>query len=192
MKSKAEIHPALGMMLTRRAWIRNLALVYSPIGIAGADTRQAPDISGLGKKSPPLQVRTLDGQIIEIHKQAGKVVLVDFMTTTCPMCKQASAGIQKLYQEFGSQGFLPVALALDSNAASVLPLYRNLYGLTFPVGMIAREEVLRYLDHPADKLMMVPTLVLLDKRGRIAKKQVGWTGEPELRTIIAGLLRQKK
>ncbi|MCZ2073617.1 MAG: TlpA family protein disulfide reductase [Bryobacterales bacterium] len=156
---------------------------------AGSDTPKHTSASGA--KSPPLAVPTIDGKIIQVHKEQGKVVLVDFMTTTCPSCKQASTGIQALYQELGQKGFLPVAVAIDPQAPSRLSFYRNLYGLTFPVGIVAREEVLRYLNHPDDKPMFVPTLVLLDRKGRISMKEVGWIGEQKLRSAVTGLLNQK-
>jgi peroxiredoxin len=168
-----------------------LALLAAIAGPALAGQGSVPAASGTAKKSPPLTVRTTDGRVIEIHKQAGKVVLVDFMTTTCPTCKRASEGIQRLYQEFGGKGFLAIALALGPRDANVVSIYKGVYGLTFPVGAITREDVLKYLDHPANEPMMVPTLVLLDKRGRISKMQVGWTDEQELRSVIARLLNEK-
>ena len=166
-------------------------LIEATAGLLCADSPTLQHNSTVGAKSPPLEVQTIDGKAIQVHRQPGKVVLVDFMTTTCPSCKQASVGIQALYQELGSKGFLPVAIAIDPQASSMLPFYRNVYGLTFPVGILAREEVLRYLDHPADKPMLVPTLVLLDKQGRISMKQVGWIGEQELRSAVTKLLDQK-
>lgn len=160
-------------------------------GLLCADSPALQRDSAVGAKSPPLEVQTLDGKVIQVHRQFGKVVLVDFMTTTCPSCKQASIGIQALYQELDKEGFLPIAIAIDPQASSMLPFYRNVYRLTFPVGVLGREEVLRYLDHPADKPMLVPTLVLLDKQGRISMKQVGWIGEQALRSAVGKLLDRK-
>jgi thiol-disulfide isomerase/thioredoxin len=160
-------------------------------GLLCADSPALQHKATVGAKSPPLVVQTLDGKAIQVHRQPGKVVLVDFMTTTCPSCKQASAGIQVLYQELGRKGFLPIAIALEPQASSMLPFYRNLYGLTFPLGVLPREEVLRYLDHSADEPMLVPTLVLLDKQGRISMKQVGWIGEQRLRSAVTMLLNRK-
>lgn len=168
-----------------------MALAGVPSGLLWAGSDTPKQTSALGAKSPPLTVPTIDGKTIQVHKQPGKVVLVDFMTTTCPSCKQASTGIQVLYQELSEKGFLPVAVAIDPQASSMLPFYRNAHGLTFPVGIAAREEVLRYLDHPGDKPMFVPTLVLLDRQGRISMKEVGWIGEQKLRSAVAKLLNQK-
>jgi peroxiredoxin len=183
--------PAGELNLSRRDWLRNAALMEVGAGLLWAGSDAPKQTSAVGAKSPPLAVPTIDGKTIQVHKQPGKVVLVDFMTTTCPSCKQASAGIQVLYQELGEKGFLPVAVAIDPQAWRALPLYRTVYRLTFPVGIVAREEVLRYLDHPADKPMFVPTLVLLDKQGRISMREVGWIGEQKLRSAVTQLLNQK-
>lgn len=176
---------------SRREWLRSAVLLGAAGGLLHAQPGAPQNGSAVGAKGPPLEVRTIDGEAIQVHRQPGKVVLVDFMTTTCPSCKQASEGIQTLYRELGGKGFLPVAVAIDRDAPSMLPFYRNLYGLTFPVCIIPREEVLRYLDHPAQKPLYVPTLVLLDKRGRISMKHVGWIGEQKLRSAVTELLNQK-
>jgi thiol-disulfide isomerase/thioredoxin len=183
--------PAAASRLSRRDWLRSAALIDAAACLLRADSRASERNSAVGAKSPPLEVWTADGKAIQVHKQLGKVVLVDFMTTTCPSCKQASIGIQALYRELGGKGFLPIAIAIDPQASGTLPFYRNLYGLTFPLGILAREEVLRYLDHPADQPMYVPTLVLLDRQGRISMKQAGWIGEPALRSAVTKLLDQK-
>lgn len=186
----ADIRPLLdresGAAVRRREWLCRAALLP---GVAGL-VRAAQNGATAGP-SLPLKIQTIDGQVLEVHKQPGKVVLIDFMTTSCPTCKQASAGIQKLYEDFGARGFLAVALAIDADAARVLPMYRSLYGLTFPVGVLARAEAVRYLEHPPDKLLYVPVLVLLDKRGRVIKKKVGWTGDQEWRSAIAEQLARK-
>ncbi len=160
-------------------------------GVLQAEARIPRRSPAAGAKSQPLEVKTIDGAAIQVHRQAGKVVLVDFMTTTCPSCKQASVGIQAVYRELGGKGFQPVMVAIDAPPPGMLPFYRNLYGLTFPVGALAREEVLRFLEHPADKPMLVPTLVLLDKRGRVSAKHIGWIGEKVLRSAVEKLLDEK-
>lgn len=155
-----------------------------------ADRPETPSSSMA--KSPPLKVITIDGKMIEVHKQIGKVVLVDFMTTTCPSCRQASVAIQKMYRELGDKGFLPIAVGLDAQASSLLPFYRNSHDLTFPMGTLPRDSVLKYLDHPADKPLFVPILVLLDKDGRIAMKQVGWSGDQQLRSAVTKLITRRR
>lgn len=182
-----------GQKVGRRKWLWKATLLAGIAGVVRVCPQASQGISILSerRKSPSLLVRTVEGGKVAVEKQPGKVVLVDIMTTTCPSCKLASEGIQRLYQQLGRKGFLPVAIAIDQQTANVLAFYRSTYGLTFPVGVTSREDILAYLQLPADKPFMVPTLVLLDKRGRICATQVGWVGEQDLRLAITKLLNEK-
>lgn len=142
------------------------------------------------KPSPPLEVQTVDGKVVKVHQMHGKVILVDFMTTVCPTCKLASAGLQKLYRELGARGFSPVAVALNVDSAAPLKEYMREHEVTFTFGTAPRADVATYLSHPADKPMHVPTIVLLDRRGRICSIEVGWNGEEALRPQIVKLLAE--
>lgn len=121
----------------------------------------------------------------------GKVVVLDFMTTVCPACREASAGLEKLYREFGARGFQPIAVALNVDSPAALREYCQQHGLTFLCGTASRADVGSYLQHPADKPFLVPTLVLLDRQGRIRSIDTGWRGEEQLRTEIMKLLPKR-
>jgi thiol-disulfide isomerase/thioredoxin len=137
----------------------------------------------------PLIVSTLAGdfQIDQLH---GKVVLLDFMTTVCPACKEAAAGIQRVYLEFGEKGFHPIAVALNEPTPAAAGQYALTQGLTFWLATAPRVEVLRYVQHPADRPFLVPTLVLLDRQGRVCSRDVGWIGEQAFRARVLQLLSE--
>lgn len=139
---------------------------------------------------PSLEVQTVDARVLKIHEMKGKVVLLDFMTTVCPSCKLASLGLQKLYQDFGPKGFHPVAVALNVDSPAPLKDYMREHGLSFPFGMTPRNDIVKYLSHPQDRPMYVPTIVLLDRRGRIYSVEVGWNGEEAVRRQIVKLLAE--
>lgn len=142
------------------------------------------------RPGPPLEVATVDGGRLNIQKLKGKVVLLDFMTTACPKCKEASAGIQKVYRELESKGFEAVAIALDAKSASALMPYKLQFGITFPIGTVSREAVYGYLEHSPVKLFYVPTMALLDRQGRIRSIETGWKGEAALKTAVLELLAE--
>lgn len=142
------------------------------------------------RPGPPLQVKTVNGGIVQVQRLKGKVVLLDFMTTVCPSCSMASTGLQKLFLELGPKGFHPIGIALNVDSASALNQYGRDRGLTFPLGTVPRAEVGAYLQHPPDKPFLVPTLALIDRKGRIRLIEVGWKGEEHLRAEIVKLLAQ--
>jgi len=174
---------------------RRWHLVFAVLTLAvcpwlGAAQQSGESTSEVRRPGSALEVNTLDGKVLKVHQMKGKVVLVDFMTTVCPSCKMASAGLQKLNQELASKGFCPVGVALNVDSPSALKDYRQELGLTFSLGTAPRAEAMGYLEHPPDKPLMVPTLVLLDRRGRVCSVEVGWRGIDAVRTSILKLLAE--
>jgi len=142
------------------------------------------------RPGPAFDVNTVDGTVIKVHQQKGKVILLDFMTTGCPTCKVASASLEKLYRELAARKFCPIAVALDVETAPLLARYRQQYGLTFPLGTAPRDRVVAYLQHSPLRPLLVPTLVFLDRRGSIVATEVGWRGEDNVRASLLKLLSE--
>lgn len=136
----------------------------------------------------PLRVRTMEGRTLDIQGLKGKVVLLDFMTTTCPLCKRASASLERLHKEFGPKGLLCVGVALNVAEPHSLKGYCQEQGVTFAMGTADLPAVAGFLDHPPQRTFLVPTLVLMDRQGRVREVEVGWSGDGRLRTSIARLL----
>jgi len=68
-------------------------------------------------------------------------------------------------------------------------------GLTFPVGVGGRDEVLSYLQHPLVKPLYVPQMVIVDRKGMIRAQHGGEDDflanlEPNLRAVIEVLLKE--
>lgn len=144
---------------------------------------------GMRTASPPFTVQTIGGEL-RIETLRGKVVLLDFMTTTCPACRQASHGIQKVYAELGFRGFQPLGVALNAVSAVDLFTYATAQALTFQVGTAPRRAILGFLQHPADRPLLVPTLVLLDRQGGMCGVETGWQGDEALRAKVLKLLSE--
>lgn len=162
----------------RRGWMRCAALL---IGMSLA-------ASGAPPPRPGLEVKTSGGKVLRVQQLKGSVVVLDFMTTVCPSCKEASAGLQRLHVELGRKGFRPVGIALNVDTPAALTEYAKQNGVTFTLGTASRESVAAYLQHPPGRPFLVPTMVLLDRRGRVHSIDVGWRGEQHLREQIVKLL----
>ncbi len=166
-----------------------IAITLSPWPIAALQAAEPTD--GQRRPAPPLEVYTFDGRSVKIERLKDKIVVVDFMTTVCPACKMASDGLQKLYRELGPKGFTPVAVALNTNEPLALKAYAREHRLTFALGNTARANVVSFLNYPPDKLMLVPTLVLVDRQGQITSIETGWKGEDAMRASIVRLLSEQ-
>jgi peroxiredoxin len=177
-------------MSFRRSYLVFAVLTFAVCPWLGAAQQSGESTSPARKPGSALEVNTLDGKVLKVHQMKGKVVLVDFMTTICPTCKIASAGLQELNRELASKGFCPVGVALNVDSPSALKEYRQGLGLTFSIGTASHATAVSYLEHPPDKPLMVPTLVLLDRQGRVCSVEVGWRGTDAVRASILKLLAE--
>jgi peroxiredoxin len=148
------------------------------------------------RKSPDLPIKTPSGQDILLSHYRGKVVLVEFLLTTCPTCQRTSQLMNKLYAEYGPRGFQPLGVAIDDRAASLVGAYVQKFGLQYPVGFVLREQALDYLQHSVVQRFSVPRLVLIDRSGTIRQQPGGdpafYANEEQLlRTWIEELLTEQ-
>jgi peroxiredoxin len=120
------------------------------------------------RKAPEFVIHSIDGQKLLLSAYSGKVVLLNFIHTTCPHCQQLSMLMNQLYAEYGAQGFLPVAIAWNDNAESLAPQFAKAYRLAYPVGCSDRPTVLGFLGIALmDQRTVVPQMAWIDRKGMV-------------------------
>jgi peroxiredoxin len=81
----------------------------------------------------------LNGTKWTLRALAGKVVLVNFWATWCPPCRKELPDLQALYQRFGPQGFVILAIS-DEDSGKVKPFVTE-QKLTYPVLLDSGRKV---------------------------------------------------
>ena len=133
--------------------------------------------------APQFTATTLDGETVTNSSLRGNVVLLQFWTTWCPVCRQDQAAVDNIQAEFGSSGLVVVAVD-DGESETVVRKYlqANPRSCQVVVGdghsLAARFGVHSY-----------PHYVVLDQNGNIAASKSGGGGEAYLRYLLrsAGL-----
>src|SRR3984957_8451126 len=106
----------------------------------------------------------------------GKVVLLDFWTSWCGPCKREFPIIEKLQKEFRSQGLIVLGVNVGEDKETV-----DMIHLTYPsLQLDADDEALKSLSVHA-----YPTLVLIDRTGKVALYDIGAKTEASLRAALA-------
>jgi len=137
------------------------------------------------RAAPPLQVRLMDGRVLDLHSLRGKVVLVNFWATWCPYCRHEMPAMQRFYRDYKDKGFEMLALSQDEDAVKVFEFLRA-EGYDFPVAM----------DVPGTSaafggVSKLPTSFVIDKRGMVRKKVSGQVHYARLEDIVQPLLAEK-
>jgi peroxiredoxin len=124
------------------------------------------------RQSPELSIDLPGGKRTLLSNYRGKVVVVEFLFTTCPHCQRASQMMNKLYDEYGSKGFQPIGVAFNDMSSMLVPDFIRDFGVKYPVGWSSREQVMSFMQYSQDALIHVPQIVVIDRNGRIRQQSM--------------------
>ena len=139
-----------------------------------------PDV--IGKPAPAFKAKSLDGAEIDLEALRGKVVLIDFWTTWCAPCKRELPSIQKLQTELANKGLVVLGVSVGEQRAT-LEKFLTTAGLKYPIVQVDdTSEIVGALSVNA-----FPTVVLVDREGKVTSYEVGARGEAALRADLSKL-----
>ena len=131
--------------------------------------------AGVLRKAPELAFN-IPGQGEKLLSQfRGKVVALEFILTTCAHCQAASKVMTKFQEEFGKRGFQALDLAInaldgtggESEANQLVSAFSQSFQVGFPVGYLQRPQMMNFTGYTMADRMVVPQLVLIDRKGFI-------------------------
>ncbi|MEO0300374.1 MAG: TlpA disulfide reductase family protein [candidate division WOR-3 bacterium] len=124
---------------------------------------------------PSFTLKTLDGENFNINDYIGKkVIIIDFWATWCPPCRAEIPGFVRLYSKYKEKGVLIVGISLDrgGNAEELVKNFAKEFGINYPL-MMGTEEVAKEFGG----IFAIPTTFIINKKGEIIEKIVGYRDE---------------
>jgi len=164
----------------------------------------------------PRPAGTLDfvdsnGKHFNLSSYKGKVVVVQFLLTTCPHCQAMSSQVlTKLQSQLGPRGFQAVGVAYNAAekpngqpANEAVREYASKYAANYPVGFISTDDtqnktaILSFMGYSVVEVPRLgfPQVVVVDKKGVIrAQSEAQGTAdlqrEASLTQLVEGLLNE--
>ena len=117
-----------------------------------------------------LEIAEPNGKHDLLTNYKGKVVVVQFLFTTCPHCQAYSQLLTKLQNEYGPKGFQALGAAFNEADNNMVSNYINQYKVGFPIGPVQRETVLSFLGFQLTDRLVVPQIALIDRKGIIREQ----------------------
>jgi peroxiredoxin len=164
-----------------------LALALTACGASQPGSSQASDqapgqasdqASGQASgQTADFALRDTEGRLVRLSDHRGKVVLVNFWATWCVPCAAELPHLQRLYEAYGDQGFVVLAISMDGpeSVAEVVPRARR-YGLTFPVLLDEETRVVAVYNPKRS----APFTALIGRDGAVAKTREGYSAGDEI------------
>jgi peroxiredoxin len=127
-------------------------------------------------------LQDINGKNVKLSDFKGKVVLLEFWATWCPPCRASVPGLEKLHKAYKEKGLAVLAVSMDSGDWDAVKAFIADYGITYTVLKGTDEVAAQY------SVRTIPTLLILDKEGKITKRYLGFSSEDELERDIKAAL----
>ena len=131
--------------------------------------------------APPFEATTLEGKTVSLDSLSGKIVLLDFWGTWCPVCRSDSDYVQSLTDSFPKDRFVLIEIdSGDSRAAWTNYISQNhLEGTQIQDDTNKLQSLFRVYAYP--------TYVILDGDGTMRMRVRGARGDlrGEIRNLLA-------
>jgi thiol-disulfide isomerase/thioredoxin len=151
----------------------SIAIAPARAEVSGQQRAQAAGRAILGAAAPPLTLKTIDGDVIDLGKLYGKkVVYLKFWATWCVPCRQQMPHFEHTYETAGTD---MAVIAIDvgfNDSIEAIKIYRKKLGITMPI--VFDDGSLGAAFH----LRVTPTHIVIGRDGRI--QYVGHLADNEL------------
>lgn len=129
---------------------------------------------------PSLALEQLGGGTWRMSEHKGQVVLVNYWATWCQPCREETPGLVRMAHEV--PGLAVVGVSVDQGSRDKVKEFVRVFGVGYPVAFPEK------MSQVAQGMTGVPTTILVDKAGRVAKTYEGAVGEGEFRKDVGVLL----
>lgn len=147
-----------------------------------------------GMSSPPKESgEVVDFNLQEIHSEKeislsdykGKIVLLDFFAIWCPPCREQMDVMNKVHDTFSDKGVVVIGVSIDKR-------YNRQKVIEF-----LKEKKVEFLTVWAEsdlvdlaQVRAIPTLLVVDKKGQVDNRYVGYHDFEFFDTIINRMLKK--
>ena len=133
--------------------------------------------------APTFSISRLDGTAVSSSSLRGRVVVLDFWATWCPACRRELPELEKVYRRHQGNSmvaFWAVDVQKDGETPEKARDFMKQAGYTLPVAC-GSEKSLGGLH-----LEGFPSLIVIDKSGRVRLVHTGYDGSEQLQANLSG------
>lgn len=137
--------------------------------------------------APEVTFVSLKGERIATGDLRGKVVLVEFWATDCPVCVKEMPQVVATYDKYRDRGFETVAVAMKYDPPNYVLKYAEANALPFKVAL----DPMGHLAQAFGGVKFTPTTFIIDKRGNIVSRMVGERDFVMLHALLDEMLEER-
>jgi len=135
---------------------------------------------------PDITLNDLNGRTWRLQDHEGQVILVNLWASWCPPCREETPGLVHLAQSYRDRGVAVVGISMDEGGPDAAEKFVRDFDVTYPILTPNRRFPF------ANEVDSLPTSLLIDQRGKVAKTYVGAVSEATFGHDIDKLLNAGK
>ena len=163
-----------------KSWLKLISLIIVSFAVLILSISCSKDSY---QQAPQFTLRSIDGKMVSLSDFKGKVVILDFWATWCPPCRKEIPSFIELYQQYKGKGLEIIGIALDRQGPSVVEPFVKKTGINYHILYPTRKVIIDY-----GGIESIPTTFIIDKKGKIRHKYVGYRGKKLFEARIKELL----
>lgn len=129
------------------------------------------------------ELTTLSGESITLDSYKGKVLILDMWDTWCPPCKAEIPHFVELYEKYNNQGVEILGVAFGREGENAVRKFVQNYNVNYP-NAIGNQDIVEGFG----PIKYIPTTFVIDRKGNIHKKLVGYNDKQVFKNLIKELL----
>lgn len=136
--------------------------------------------------APAWKLQDINGKTVQLSDFKGKVVILDFWATWCPPCRAEIPHFVELQKAYADKGLVIVGISLDQGGVDTVAPFAKANGINYPIVLGDEELTSKY-----GGIEGIPTTFIVDQKGNIVNKFVGFTEKSVFEDEIKKLLPAK-
>ncbi len=178
MKNKTIILGGLSIAAAAALLAANAARKPSP------SANDTTNVSASPVPAPAWELQNVEGKAVKSSDFAGKVVILDFWATWCGPCRMEIPGFIELQRKYADKGLVVIGVSLDRDGTAALKPFMAKTGINYPI-VLGDETIVSAFGG----VEAIPTTFIIDRKGQIVRKHVGYAEKAEFEAAIKPLLK---
>ena len=133
--------------------------------------------------APDFTLPDLEGNSLTLSDFKGRVIILNFWATWCPPCRKEIPDFVELYEKYKEEGLLIIGVSLDRGDSRAVKQFSKNYKINYPI-VLGNVTVTQ--DYGG--IRGIPTTFVIDRKGNIRKKYVGYRPRATFEEAVKRLL----
>jgi len=193
-KNRARLRARIGAHSRRRLGLMTAAIATAVV-LAGSNASVVRAVaqrcgewlgivSSSRPKLPAVSFTDAQGRPVPVSALRGKVVLLTFWTTTCGQCQTEMSWFADFQHTYRDRDLVVLGVSLDQDGWSRVSPFLEHQPINYDV-VVARREVTQQIIGAS-----IPTTLIVDRRGRIAVRHIGYCSKSEYQRDLEKVLAE--